>query len=272
MLAAIGGTPRFNVGNPVYPTMLPLGVHPELMISLGGLSPGALKVFMEIERPDNSDYKQWLDYAGALDGDEPTAEDLTIGVFYELIQKAFHQVNPALSTDHQVSGPLSWMVVKNLDDVNEAIGIIQHQGEGSWGSPAEGWGDHWAHFWRFAEMKECKKLVHGPNPGQYSFVTPIDFDEHRDVWPVGEVPAGGYTDVKDQEVCRLLHGFNATYSQLLDFFQAAWSEHGGQAKLVHAIAAMFELSALAKTLMAKQRPGEDKNYGPEFRYIPVKER
>jgi hypothetical protein len=272
LLAAIGGTPRFNVGNPTYPTKLPLGVHPKLTVTLQGLSPGALDLFLAIERPDNPDYKQWLTGASDVDVDGAQGSDFTIGMFYDQIQHAFHRLNPVLSTDHQMSGPLAWMVVKNLDDVDEAIGIIKHQGEGSWGSPDEGHDDHLAHFFRFAEMKVGKKLVRDSKTGQWSFATPITFDLGRDVWPVGEVPAGGYSGISDPEVCRLLRGFNLAYSKLLDFFQAAWSQPGGQAMLVHAIAVMFELPEFTTPLMRIQRPDDDKNYGPEFRYIPAKER
>jgi len=271
MLAAIGGTPKFTVMAPRYPATLPLGVHPELTVALQGFSGEALDIFLEIERPDSSDYQKWL--AGAYDlVDQPHGADKTIGVFYDEIRKAFHCLDPTLCADHQISGPLAWRVVKTLDDINRAIGIITHQGEGSRGGPVEGWGDRLAHFWRFAEMKELKKLVPDPTTGQRSFVTPIEFDMARDVWPVGQVPAGGYGEVSDPEVCRLLRGFNVAYSELLDLFEAAWSQHDGQAMLVRAIAVMFALQEFAKPLMCIPRPDDDKTYGPEFRYLPTKER
>jgi hypothetical protein len=193
-------------------------------------------------------------------------------VFYDEIREAFYCLDPPLSADHQVSGPLSWMVVKTLDDIKQAVGIIKHQGEGSWGGPAEGWGDHLAHFYRFAEMKERKKLVRDPKTRQWSFATPIKFNMRRDVWPVGKVPAGGFTGVSDPEVRRLLHGFNLAYSELLDLFEAAWSQPGGQTMLVRAIAVMFELQEFAQPLMCIPWPGDEKTYGPEFRYIKPKER
>lgn len=268
MLAAIGGTPKFSAVAPRYPATLPLGVHPELTVPLQGFSHEALQVFLEIERPDNPDYKQWLTGTEHVDVDPPHDPDKTIGVFYDEIRNAFHCLNPKLSTDNQVSGPLAWRVVKNLDDVNRAIGIIKHQGEGSWGGPAEGWGDALAHFYRFAEMKERKKLVRDPKTGRWSFTTPIKFNMKQDVWQVGPVPAGGYSAVKDPKVRRLLDGFNRAYSELLDLFDAAWSQPGGQAMLVRAIAVMFELQNFAVPLMQ----GEKKTYGPEFRYLPLGDR
>jgi hypothetical protein len=272
MLAAIGGTPQFNVGTPKYPAKLPLGVHPELTVSLGKFSPKALEVFLEIERPGNPGYMKWLKSTGDVGADGPKDGDFTIGQLYDQIRGAFHRLNPPLSKDHQMSGPLAWMVVTNLDDVDKAIGIIQHQGEGSWGSPNEGWGPHLAHFWRFAEMKELKKLVRDPKTGKWSFATPIPFDMHDGVWPVAKVPKAGYSGISDPEVCRLLRGFNLTYSKLMDLFQAAWSQPAGQAMLVHAIEVMFELQQFAMPLMRIKRPRGAGNYGPEFRYIPAKER
>jgi hypothetical protein len=270
MLAAIGGTPQFNVAAPTYPCKLPLGVHPELTVALSGFSSATLDVFMEIERPGSPGYRQWLKHSGGLDGKEHPDADLTIGAFYDQILQAFKCLADAtLSTDHQLSGPLSWRVVRCVKDVQQAIGIIQHQGEGSTGGPVAGWDGHLAHFYRFAEMKERKHLVCDPTTKTYSFTTPIALDLRSDVWPVAALPAGGYGRVKDPEVCRLLREFNLAYSRLLDLFQAAWSQPGGQSKLIAAIAVMFDLTEHAKTLMRTRRRDGPGNYGPEFRYIPA---
>jgi hypothetical protein len=273
MLAAIGGTPQFNIDPPEYPCKLPCGVHPTLIIPLSGFSSAALDVFMEIERPGNPDYRQWLTHVGDLVDGKAGSTDLTIGVFYEHILQAFESLpDPTLSTDHQLSGPLSWRVVQCVDDVRQAIGIIQHQGEGSTGAPVEGWDGHLAHFYRFLEMKKRKCMVKDPATKRYSFTTPIPLDLRRDVYPVAAVPAGGYGRVTDADVRRLLRDFNRAYSRLLDLFQEAWSSPGGQSKLVAAITVMFELTEHARPLMQIKRPDVTGHYGPEFRYIPAKER
>lgn len=271
MLAAIGGAPRFNVDPPVYPCKLPLGVHPKLVVPLSGFSSAALEVFKEIERPGGPSDRQWL--ADGLDDEPPGAADLTIGVFYEHILDAFKRMpDLTMCIDHQLSGPLSWRVVRCVKDVQQAIGIIQHQGEGSTGGPVEGWGKHLAHYWRFAEMKKRKYLVPDPTTGLWSYTDPMKLDLRRDVWRVAAVPAGGYGRVKDPGVRRLLRDFNVAYSKLLDLFQEAWSEPGGQAKLIAAIAVMFELTEHAKPLMRTKRPDGPGNYGPEFRYLPAGDR
>jgi len=71
-------------------------------------------------------------------------------------------------------------------------------------------------------MKELKRLVRDPETGDWSFATSIEFDMQDGVWPVADLPAAGYTGISDPEVCRLLRGFDLTYSKLMDLFQAAW--------------------------------------------------
>jgi Ferritin-like len=270
MLVAIGGRPNLTGGAPVYPGHLPLDVHPELIVPIAGFSEAVLKGFLEIERPNHPGHHVALATARDLAKDDPTPTDgdVTIGEMYEQTRQSFHRLQPALSTEHQITGPLAWMVVRNLDEIDRAIGVIMRQGEGSDG-PADTGADDLAHYYRFAEMLERRKLVYDATSGRFAFDTPIDFDFERDVWPMAPVPAGGYTDrvVADPEVRRLVRGFNLTYSKLLDLLQAAWVERGGQASFWHAIETMFALEQFAKPLLRIPRPDGAGNYGPDFRYI-----
>ena len=274
MLVAIGGVPRIAGGAPTYPGKLPLKVHPELTVPLRGLSREALAAFMEIERPKHVGHELALNMAREIERDDPAADgDLTIGEMYDQLLAAFQRVNPALAPDHQITGPLSWMVVRTVDEVKQAILLIQRQGEGSHG-PADTDPSNLAHYWRFAEIVEKKSIVFDKVAGKYSFQTPIDLDYARDVWPMAPVPEGGYTDavVADPEVRRLLRGFNLTYSKLLDFLQAAWETRGGQAMFIRAIETMFALEKFAKPLLQMPRSDGAGNYGPDFRYVPAKDR
>jgi hypothetical protein len=277
MLAAIGGRPEIKTAVPTYPGKLPLNVHPELTVPLSGLSAAALGVFMEIERPKHAGHFESLkagadlqSVAKAEGGDD--RDDITIGELYDGILAAFQRQTPALSTERQITGPLAWFVVKDLGDVERAIETIETQGEGSVGSPDSGAGNH-AHYYRFAEILERKKLVQDAGTGQWAFETPFPLDMAEDVWPVGEVPDGGYTDdeVEDPEVRRLSRGFNLIYSRLLDLLDSAWKNEGGQASFWHAIETMFALEAFGRPLMQIARP-DGKNYGPDFRYVPQDER
>jgi hypothetical protein len=279
MLVSIGGHPQLASAAPEYPGQLPLHVHPELTVHLAALSPTTLDTFLEIERPHHPGHHVALNAAHDLEalhkrmerGDD--ADELTIGEFYEHILQSFRRLTPAMSTDRQVTAPLASMVVKDVDDVARAIGIITREGEGSDG-PADTGSYNLAHYYRFAEIIEGKRLVQDPATGDYAFVTPIDFDMDGGVWPMAPVPEGGYVldAIDDPETRRLLHGSNLAYTRLLDLLQAVWESDDGQASLWHAIDAMFELEKYAKPLMQMPRPDGDGNYGPDFRYLAEDQR
>jgi hypothetical protein len=274
MLVSVGGRPQIASAAPEYPGSLPLQVHPELTIHLAALSPSTLDTFLEIERPHHPGHHVALNAArdlAELHRREERADDpveLTIGEFYEHILESFRRLTPPMSTARQVTAPLASMVVKDVDDVARAIGIITREGEGSDG-PADTGAYNLAHYYRFAEIIEGKQLVQDPNSGDYAFVTPIDFDMAGGVWPMAPVPEGGYVldAIDDDEVRGLFHGSNLAYTRLLDLLQAVWESDAGQASLWHAIDAMFELEKYAKPLMQVPRPGGDGNYGPDFRYL-----
>ncbi len=277
MLVAIGGRPEIKTAVPVYPGKLPGGVHPELTVSLAGLSDAMLEAFMEVERPKHPGHFESLEAREDLDavavdegGDDP--DDFTIGEFYNEILAAFMRLDPDISTDRQISGPLAWLVIKDLDDVKRAIDTIETQGEGSSGTPNRSAGNL-SHYFRFAELRERKKLVQDLETGKWEFKDPIELDMDKDVWPVGQAPAGGYTDdvVEDSDVRHLMRGFNLTYSRLLDLLDTVWKTDGGQANFWHAIETMFELEQFSLPLMQIARP-DGKHYGPDFRYIPEDER
>ncbi len=277
MLTAIGGTPEIRTATPIYPGKLPMNVHPSLTVGLSGLNDGVLRAFMEIERPAHPGHFESLESAKLLESAtaaefDPRKGDYSIGEFYNALLIAFRAAQPEFTTDRQITGPLAWFVINNLDDVARAIDTIETQGEGSEGSPSES-ADGLAHYYRFAEVLERKKLVQDRDTGKWYFDTAIDFDLKTDVIPVGQAPAGGYdaSTAPDPDARRLLHRFNATYSHLVDLLDAAWKTEGGQAQLWHGIETMFELEKYALPLMQIARP-DGQHYGPDFRYIPVSER
>jgi rubrerythrin len=256
MLVSIGGVPQISSAVPTYPGKLPLGVHPKLTVPLGRFSLAMLEVFKEIERP-----KTTVD------------QDLTIGELYEEILATFKALKPNFSQDHQITGPLSWRSILSLEDVEEAIEIITTQGEGSTGNPQE-YRNHLAHYYRFDEMSQLKRYELDKKTRKWSFATPIQFDFDKDVWPMADVPEGGYKvdAAKEPEIDRLLRGFNLSYSTLLDCLQAAWSGVGGQAMILRALEAMFDLEKFAKPLLQIERPDGKGTYGPDFRYISQDQR
>lgn len=279
MLGSIGGHPQISNRAPSYPGPLPLGIHPELVVHLAALSPDTLATFLEIERPHHPGHHVSLNAERDLDTFHAAEEtghdeaDFTIGEFYDQIVESFRRLQPDQTNKRQVTAPLASMVITTVDDVEKAVSRIQNEGEGSSG-PADTGAYNLAHYYRFAEIIELKRLVQDPKTGDYAFVDPIPFDMAADVWPMAQVPEGGYqsASIVDAEVRRLLHGFDLAYSQLLDLLQAVWESDDGQAALWHAIDAMFGLEEWAKPLMQIPRPTGGGNYGPEFRYVPHEQR
>jgi hypothetical protein len=287
LLAAIGGVPRINRAPtvPVYPRPLPGGVRPDLIIGLSGLTPDVVKVFMQVEMPENPilfPQAEGLEMAGEVFS--------TIGAFYQAIQTTFHQLKGLrLSVDRQISGPLAPLVIVDLDSVDTAINLIRVQGEGTDVSPLEDGaatekpvpeipsagrvnagpanvapGPHLAHYYRFQELNQGQRLRYQQKQRIFAWADKLVFP---DTFPVAQVPAGGYRDGDvTSDVAANLQAFDQAYTHVLDELQSAW-ESGGQAALWRAVEWMFSLRDRARVLMEMPIPGTETTYGPCFRYL-----
>ena len=265
MLASIGGVPKITAAVPAYPTGLPGGVHEGLTVKLAGLSKAILEDFMWIERPVETipDTSPHHAEEGGVVPDRPGDE--TIGEFYDCIKAAFIRHQPKMSLDHQITGPLAWKAVATVEDVEDAIELIQTQGEGSSTKPVNDRGSL-SHYYRFQEAYEGYQLIWKPAKKVLEHGDPIPFPE---VWPMAPVPEGGYQEAAvSAEVWHLVDKFDDTFTLLLNQIQKAWTEPGGQAYFIRAIATMFELERYAKPLMRIPIPKEKqgRTYGPCFRY------
>lgn len=272
MLVAIGGTPRIadRAFVPVYPGPLAGGVHPGLTVTLSGLSDEALRAFMTIELPELSDEDETrhLKAASGLEIDAEAHD--TIGAFYDALLDAFRVLNPTLSADRQVSGPLSWFAVASLADVERAVAVIKHQGEGSSiqphdpfeAVPGDGEVPQLAHFYRFLEIYKGRRIVWSGEQGRWDFGEAMP---RPAVFPMATVPPGGYRAAGLPEpAARLVPAFDARYSSLLARLQRLW-ETGDQGELVHAIEEMFGLEEIARALMQIPTGDGEATYGPCFR-------
>lgn len=268
LLSSIGGDPKIYDTSDKglrYPTKLPGGVHPELTLHLSGLNDDMLDDFLEIELPQgeiqiaeyDSKYKDCHEH----DGEHST----TIGALYTAINEEFHSLKPEMKPDQQVSGPLSWFIVDNLEKLDSAIHWIMEQGEGAVeANEATTAPEELSHFYRFWEVRKRQKIELDPATGKYAFMSPLAFPE---VWPMAIVPEGGYQQ-KDvpEEVWELTHQFDLVYSKMIHTLESAWGD-GGQAALWKAIELMFDLEKFAIPLMKIPVPGKLGNYGPSFRLI-----
>lgn len=272
MLASLGEIPQIN--NPSYPGGLPGGVHEGLVVSLSGLTKSQLLDFMWIERPVEevpieNPYGE-LQGGPRFEDHDPNfsaSRDQTIGEFYEEIRKSFKRYiddpnTPALVPDHQVTGPLAYTVIRDMDSVNYAIDLIQVQGEGSHNDPEISKGDL-SHYYRFMEV--YNGVEYKWNGTTLEVVrSGLPFP---DVFPMATVPAGGYDPDKVSEDVRYhLIKFDEVYTTLLNQLREAWSYKTSQSALVCAYGTMFDLGKHARALMQIRTPyGGGATYGPCFR-------
>jgi len=271
MLVAIGGAPRIG-GRwaPRYPTKLPAGLHPHLTVGLSGLTAKALEAFMTIEAPDSPN----AETSRLMSIRYRPPKGTTIGEYYRNLLTMFECLltgyGLVLSPDRQLTGPLSWIVVGGLDDVKEAIGLIENQGEGRNELPLAGTYDEdsvdFAHYWRFEQVYRQADLRFDKRRKEWSYRKRAGRTGLPECWPMAPVPAGGYLKRNvSAEVWRLLDGFDELYTEVLGDLEAAWSD-GGQASLLRAVEKMFALQNLAIPLMQIPIPGRrGATYGPCFR-------
>jgi photosystem II stability/assembly factor-like uncharacterized protein len=253
LLSGIDGAPLLADEKiiPKYPGSLPGGVRPGLTVTLRKLSREQAGVFMEIEYPQ----------AGPVTHSVSTA---TIGDFYVAILAAFRALNPVLLVNRQLDGPLGLFKIDSLAKVEQAIQLINLQGEGTNASPEETAGDL-AHYYRFGEIHYGRKLIRDAAGG---WVYNGDEVPLPDVHDMADIPAGGYqqADVPDIAVWELIQRFDDEYSSMLRLLQDAWT-HGDGAILGEAIKKMMALGRTGRTLVTKTRP-DGRNYGPCFRFVP----
>jgi photosystem II stability/assembly factor-like uncharacterized protein len=257
LLVAIGGTPIIANHNvvPVYPGPLPGGVRPTLQVFLKRLSHEQAKVFMEIEFPQDGPI--------ATFAVSPTYN--SIGEFYSAILSTFQSLNPPLDLTRQIDGPIGLFKINTQEKVQEAIELINLQGEGSNMSPEERPGDL-AHYYRFGEIYHEKRFVKDAVSGKWGFSGPdLVLPE---TWPMVDIPAGGYqqADVADPATWNLITTSDQQYSQMLRLLQSAW-EHGDDQFLSDAVGEMIQMGSTGRQLIQKPKPDGSGNYGPCFRYV-----
>ena len=226
-----------------------------LLFLLAGLSDASLDTFIAIEAPSTGECPQTPEQGKGYK---------TIGAFYDAILRTFQTLKPALSTERQVTGPLAYMVMADLDAVERAIALIVSQGEGSEASPEVEHTHELAHYYRFLEIKHRRRLILDKDRQPVFEGEPLDFPP---AWPMAVVPEGGYLQ-KDvpADVWTMINGIDQAYTRLLGGLQVVW-EHGDQSALVHAIEGMFGLSEQARSLMSTEIGKGRGNYGPCFRAL-----
>lgn len=262
MLNTIGGSPKINTPEavPRYPGPLPGRVRPGLIIPLKGLTKdGIINIFLEIEKPEGPpivmDPAEGF-RAAPLDIDLGQ-EFATIGAFYGAVLEAFQALPPGtINGERQLTAAFSTGVqlftIRTLKDVETAIGEIRQQGEGTPLSPFSSESGPLAHYYRFSEIVEGRKLIE-TSPGHFRYAG--DDIPFPSTYPMAETPPEGYLESTE---------FDRLFTHLLNSLQVAW-ETGDQKKLSQGIGAMFRLEGEATRLMQIPRPDGAGNLGPCFR-------
>jgi hypothetical protein len=260
LLVAIGGTPLLTSASvvPTYPGHLPGGVRPGLTVALRKLDKDQAATFMEIEYPQDGPLPAALAATG-------TTYD-SIGEFYGAILATFQKENPTLSLDRQIAG-FRLYKIGTMAKVEEAIRLINLQGEGSNVSPEEAPGDL-AHYYRFGQIYNEKRYVQNAATGKWNY-DPAAPMPRPEVWNMADIPAGGYlqANVPDMATWDLIQTFDQRYSSMLRLLEATWL-NGNVASLSAAIGEMKQMALIASQLVATPRADGAGNYGPCFRYVP----
>ncbi len=268
VLNALGGSPELNQPGfiPTFPGHLPGGVEGSLIVHLKGFSMEQLETYLDIEQPADP-----IEFEAMPEDDN---QGMTIGKFYARIQWLIKK----LGNDAFVPGPRNQIgpdqmhhavVVTNVATAIQALETIVLQGEGTKKTPCEVVGHHYAHYYRFMEIREGRELrrvsTTGPINEQYTFSgPPIPFDS-TGVYAVPDDPlASNYPFGTQQR--NFCDRFNYTYTALLNALQVTLN--GNAAYLDKAIGLMMSLRGLAKQMMSGT-PNPAVITGPSFQYQPT---
>jgi rubrerythrin len=265
LLNAVGGAPAIDTAGfvPKYPTTMPGGLHPGLVVSLKKASIEHIRdVFMTIEEPEET-----------IDPD--VHYGLTIGWFYAQIEAALERLDTQPGVNlfsgdpkRQVSGwdpprTTELFAVTNLETARQAIREIRDQGEGA--SPIDpdvGPGQELAHYYKFEEIVRGRRLV--VHEGGYDFTgAEIAFDPDG-VWPMvdnpstASLPSPSLARVRSEE-------FNEQYAALLALLHRTFN---GETDLIGpAINLMWSLEVAGKGLVQTPiYPDSAVTAGPSFEY------
>lgn len=254
LLNAIGGHAFIDAPHvvPRYPTSLPGGVHPGLVIQLQAISKPLIEtIFMEIEKPENGPIAFFRGQTYP-----------TIGAFYSAIATAFSKMCPSVITGERqlvLTRPdFRLEAIRSISDALAAIQLIKEQGEGTSSSPLYGpSADDKAHYYLFGEIYHEKALIE-VSPGHWSYSgDDLPFPLPHEIYPMAPIPAAGYPESRP---------FNQKYSEMLHELQSAWQFGGttGSTHLTNAFVLMGELGPLARTLMQTEITPGGLTFGPSF--------
>ncbi len=284
ILISIGGQPKLE--NPeesfipkCFPTRLPGGVLPNLIVRLAKASPQHVRdIFMMIEFPDK------ILYDGKIHEGEKSTDSMTIGMFYSEIKNCVNKLYKSNSIsfpsvdDDRYTKQLKWpwdmydttsmlYQVKSINDANSAIDMIVEQGEGTDQlDPTYLGSQELAHFYKFGEIACKKRLNSSADHKLYSYKgEDIEFVSEG-VWPMRDSPSS--KDISANTYAyQQAKVFHTIYRSLLNSLQLVFN--GEPNKLEESMYVMEAMQIQAKRLMQIEIPAPDGHVltcGPIFDY------
>ncbi len=267
VLNAIGGKPAISKANftPRYPGPLPGGVEGQLEVQLRPFSKDQLATFIEIEEP-----RETLD-------DQPLADQVgacTIGEFYTTISSALERVGSHSFTGfahHQVGPDLMFgsVQVTDIESAKCAIETIIEQGEGTGTSPMEidgpGGSNDYAHYYRFMEVWEGRRLIPDPgSPHGFSYTGEVVTVDPQSVAPLPVNPRSHHYGEGSDRHRRNIE-VNATYTHILASLHKLTNGHADMDTFMASLGLMRTFEQQARELVATSvAAGEPA--GPTFEY------
>jgi hypothetical protein len=266
VLNAIGGSPAIDSQAfiPTYPGPLPGMVEDQLTVHLAPCSISQVaNTFMVIEQPEDP-----LQFpVGAAAPGKP----LTIGQFYRKIRDAIGKLGNRAFTgnpDAQVTNAIGGAIpVTDVASAQQAIDIIIDQGEGTNTSPEEQYGTGFAHYYRFGEIVNGKRLIRNKDykktdPPDKKYVyggDPVPFDPSK-VFPIPTDPRNDRYALARRAIDAFNYDYTTVLKTLHDGFNGKPGVIGG------AIGAMFSLRQQAIEMMSGEST-DGEQVGPTFEWL-----
>jgi Ferritin-like len=204
-----------------------------------------------------------------------SSEPLTIGQFYRKMRGAIGGLGDRVFTGHpsaQVVNAIGGAIaVTDVVTARAAIDIIIDQGEGTSLSPEELYGTDFAHYYRFCEIVNGRRLVRSNNyqpsdPVDKQYVydgAPVPLDNSK-VFPVPTDPEK-VTYPPGSPAQRAIDTFNYNYTGLLQTLHAGFN--GDPGVMGAAVGSMFSLRQQAIGMMSGKTT-DGVPVGPTFKWQP----
>lgn len=268
VLISIGGAPKIGQPGfvPRYPGPLPGGLRGGLTVRLRRCSIAQIRdVFMSIEEPSET--------AESSDGrvgpqDPRFHHQFTIAWFYQEIIRALKELSGSGQitfghTERQVkdwTGPGQLYVIDSLEKAELSLKEIMEQGEGATPLDPDDTDQELAHYYKFSEIVEGRRIVMEKDGFSYSG-PPIPFDPDG-VWPMVDdpdialLPRGSRARILSEE-------FAHSYQALLNGLHRTFN--GNPDNLSQSIGMMYSLATSARQLMQTPSGRDDgTTAGPTF--------